>query len=221
MKTRRHDLVTLDTAARPLGVTCQTSAAAAVHVAEWISAERPFVYPRQTGDAQTMQLGLAFIDAGVKHLAVIQADRRDVRRIAPPLALDECLDAFGAEDALVLDDLCFAMQASRLSLFVFGSVSWEKISGQQYRHPDSDVDVLCDVATWEELEVAVARLRNAERKLSMRLDGELRLPDDACVNWREAMQALDGATTHKLLVKSETGVSLQTLDNILGDICLS
>lgn len=180
---------------------------------EWIAAGRAFVYPRQDGTLQTLQLGLVFIDAGVKHRALVKVDRDDVRRVDPPFHLDACLDAFSPADALILDALCAAMRASGLPLFVFGSLAWEMIAGQPYRNADSDLDLLCDVRTSAELETAVMRLHAADQQLSMRLDGELRLPGNACVNWREASQACAG-TTQKLLVKREHGVALQSLASL-------
>lgn len=213
MKARRHDLITLTAQPRFLEVSCQTCATATAYVNEWIAAGRPFVFPRQDDAAQRLQLGLVFIDAGVKHRALVKVDPDDVRRVDPPFRLDACLDAFSACDARILSALCLDMHASGLSLLVFGSLTWERIAGQPYRNTDSDLDLLCDVSTPAELETAVMQLRNADRQLSMRLDGELRLPDNACVNWREALQASVGET-QQLLVKSERRVTLRSVDSL-------
>ena len=79
---RRHDLLTLKPGAVMPSVACCTTNMAEHYVKQWIAEGRAFVCPRQNPRSQTMQLGLAFVDKGIKHRAFLQASYQDQHHLA-------------------------------------------------------------------------------------------------------------------------------------------
>lgn len=212
---RRHDLLTLKSDAVVHAIACCTTDKAAHYVTQWIDEGKAFVCPRQNPRSNTIQLGLAFVDNGVKHRAFIQARYQDVLRGDSPQELVNCLDLFGEQEAMVLRRLADTLAEAGFPLYVFGSVAWEKISGKPYRTETSDLDLLCDVATIQDVRFVASALAAADRDLPFRIDGELRFPNDDCANWREVAVALEQQDPVDILVKGEAGVALCTLDSLL------
>lgn len=212
---RRHDLLILKPDAVMPSVACCTTDRAAHYVKQWIAECRSFVCPRQNPRSNTLQLGLAFVDNGIKHRAFVQARYQDVLQADTPHELIECLDLFGEQEANVLRQLATKLNAAGFTLYVFGSVAWEKISGKPYRTEKSDLDLLCDVATIQDVRFVTASLAAADRELPFSIDGELRFPKDECVNWREVVAALEHHDELEVLIKGETGVYMSSLDSLL------
>lgn len=212
---RRHDLLTLKPDAEMHSVSCCTSNKAEIYVKQWILEGRPFVCPRQNPRSHDLQLGLAFVDGGVKHRAFIQASYQDILRGDSPYKLEDSLDVFSQSETEVLRTLVEELKAAGLSIYVFGSVAWEKMSGRPYRTSKSDLDLLCDVATLQDVWLVTKAFASADRELPFNIDGELRFVNDDCANWREVTAALDHHDEIEILVKGETGVYLSTLHSLL------
>ncbi|MGV0998063.1 MAG: malonate decarboxylase holo-[acyl-carrier-protein] synthase [Fluviibacter sp.] len=213
---RRHDLLTLKSEAVMESVACCTSDKAEHTVKQWIAGGRAFVCPRQNPSSNTVHLGLAFVNNGVKHRAFLQARHEEVLRVDVPYRLEDCLDLFAERDASVLRDLVEKLKAAGFPLYVFGSVAWEKISGKCYRTEQSDLDLLCDVETLQDVILVTDVFAAADTELPFSIDGELRFPKDDCVNWREVMAALGHHDKRDVLVKGEAGVFMGSLDSLLG-----
>ena len=196
-------------------VACCTTDHAEHFVKQWIAEGKAFVCPRQNPQSNTMQLGLAFVDNGIKHRAFLQARFQDVLRSEEPHELVDCLGMFGEKEAMVLRLLIEELKAAGFPLYVFGSVAWEKISGKPYRTDKSDLDLLCDVTTIQDLRFVTNAFAAADRELPFSIDGELRFPKDHCVNWREVVAALEHHDELEVLVKGETGVAMSSLDSLL------
>jgi len=196
-------------------VACCTTDKAAYYVNQWIAEGRAFVCPRQNPRSALLQLGLAFVDNGIKHRAFLQARHQDVLRGTMPHELADCLGHFGENEAAVLGQLVEKLKTAGLSLYVFGSVSWEKISGKPYRTEKSDLDLLCDVATIEDVRLVTDAFAAADCELPFSIDGELRFPNDDCVNWLEVLVALEHHDEMEVLIKGEMGVYMNTLDSLL------
>lgn len=212
---RRHDLITLKPGAVVQSVVCCTTNRAVQYVQQWIAEGRAFVSPRQNHRSNTLQLGLAFVDNSIKHRAFVQVRCQDVLRCETPHELTECLGLFSEGEAAVLRRLIKKLKSGGLPLYVFGSVAWEKIAGKPYRTEKSDLDLLCDVATLQDVRYVTDALVAADRELPFRIDGELRFPTDECVNWREVVTALAHHDELDVLVKSEAGVYMSSLDTLL------
>lgn len=200
-------------------VTCCTTDRAMQYVQQWIAEGMAFVCPRQNHRSNTLQLGLAFVDNGIKHRAFLQVRYQDVLRSEAPHELTDCLDLFNEGEAAVLRQLIKKLKSGGLPLYVFGSVAWEKISRKFYRTDKSDLDLLCDVATLQEVRYVTDAFAAVGLDLPFTIDGELRFPGDECVNWREVVAALAHHEELEVLVKGEAGVYMGSLDTLLEASC--
>jgi phosphoribosyl-dephospho-CoA transferase len=162
-----------------------------------------------------MQLGLAFVDNGIQHRAFLQAQYQDILRVDTPHELINCLDLFDEREAAVLGQLVAKLKVANLPLYVFGSVAWEKISGKSYRTERSDLDLICDVATLQDVRFVTDAFAAADGALPFSIDGELRFPKDECVNWREVVAALAHHDELAVLIKSDTCVMMGSLDTLM------
>jgi phosphoribosyl-dephospho-CoA transferase len=184
-------------------------------VKQWIAEGRAFVCPRQNHRSNVLQLGLTFVDDGVKHRAFIQAGYQDVLRGDSPHNLEYALGMFPENEADDLRDLVAELKTAGFPIYVFGSVAWEIISGRPYRTSKSDLDLLCDVETLQDVRFVTEAFASADQKLPFNIDGELRFANDDCANWREVRAALGHHDEMEILVKGERGVYMSTLDSLL------
>lgn len=218
MSMRRHDRVYLrPCAAIAFAGPTTLTPATRVAVAAWIAAGRPLVAARQPESGGQRLLGLSLPLALERQRVALLVDPAEVAEIRPPLTLGACLDGQPAAVRAVLATLEGALSHAGIRLGVFGSLAWEAFSGEAYRHPDSDIDVICEIADRAQLETALAVLAEAAAALPCRLDGELRLPGGDAVAWRE-LAAAYGDRQRSLLVKGERRVALKTLAELLATL---
>lgn len=213
---RRHDLVYLRPGAGFAWCgTVPASPLVRAAVAAWIIGGRPLVAARQPGDGGQLLLGLTLPLELERQRVALRVDPGAVAEIRPPLAPAACL---GGQPAAVREPLIRleeAMRRAGIGLGVYGSLAWEALSGEAYRHPESDIDVICDVADRPQLDSALALLAAAAVALPCRLDGEIRFPGGGAVAWRELVVACDDRQ-RSVLVKDERGVALRTVGALLA-----
>jgi phosphoribosyl-dephospho-CoA transferase len=91
---------------------------------------------------------------------------------------------------------------------VYGSYGWQAITGQDYVHAASDMDVLVNARTLAE----AFKISTAINSWSApcRVDGEVVFPSRHAVAWRELLQAQAGAVG-QVLVKQRQSAALMTL----------
>jgi phosphoribosyl-dephospho-CoA transferase len=92
---------------------------------------------------------------------------------------------------------------------VFGALLWQYTTGLPYLSARSDLDLLWPTSDERTAFLLVERLLRLDAASSVRLDGELELPDGAGVNWRELAQTFAGRGDD-LLVKTMDGVEVRT-----------
>lgn len=214
---RRHDLVYLqiDAAfATPCAAPGDTSWQAA---RDWIAAGRPLVAARQPPGSERLHLGLSLPLTQQRKRLSIDVEADAVARIAGPLPVARCCSRLPAAEAAVLGRLAEQAADCGAGLGVFGSLTWEVVSGEGYRHADSDIDLICDVATVEQFDTMLAALQQAAGELPCRLDGELRFPDGNAVAWRE-MAAQYRQPSATVLIKGQHGVDLQPVQALLATL---
>jgi phosphoribosyl-dephospho-CoA transferase len=100
---------------------------------------------------------------------------------------------------------------------VFGSLAWEALSGENYRHAESDIDLIVDVETMAQFDAMLSALQQAAGQLSCRLDGEIRFPDGNAVAWREVAANRESPAA-AVLVKGPQEVALQPLQSLLDSL---
>ena len=107
-----------------------------------------------------------------------------------------------------------------LELRVYGSVAWEALTGRSYLTPTSDIDLLWQPSTPEQLAAAIAMLAAWEAESGVRVDGEIVFGDDDSVAWREWMG--DGPLREKpstrVLVKAVFGPRLEARGKLLASL---
>jgi phosphoribosyl-dephospho-CoA transferase len=217
LNMRRHDLVWLHPSATWTTPCAEPGSVAWQALADWLAAGRPLVAARQTAPAGQVLLGLGLpLAQGRQRLSVL-VDVAQVAEVRPPLSVHQCLAGLPAEQAAALSALAGRIEAGGARLGVYGSLAWEALSGEAYRHAASDIDLICDVADLAQYESALEALHRAIAGFPGRLDGELRLPDGQAVAWQEIL-ALDGLSGKSVLVKGEQEVKLQPLTDWLAGV---
>jgi len=211
---RRHDLAYLRPGS-PFRFLCGEAAPElVVSVSAWIGQGLPLVVSRQSHQTAELQLALTLPTLlGRQRLACV-FKREDVFLISPPLEVGKCLALLEAGAGSVLASLEAEILSSGASLGVFGSLAWEALTGEIYRHAESDIDLICDVRSLGQLDHCLDVLTTAAAALKVRLDGELRFPGGDAVSWREL-----AGCRHKpeatLLIKGTVDVSLKPLSALL------
>jgi len=212
----RHDLVYLHPQAA-WDSPCAAAGSPLWQAAErWIAGGRPLVVARQPDD-QALLLGLALPQTFNRQRLSILVAPSAVARCRPALAVADCLSRLPADQALPLRELAGRAASCSATLGVYGSLAWETLSGEVYRHAASDIDLICDVATPAQFDAMLAALQRTEKKLNCKLDGEIRFPDGQAVAWREILAKLKTPAA-PVLVKGLREVGLQPLENLIATL---
>lgn len=214
---RRHDLATIRPGASIRSGCGALSDAAQTRVRGWIDAGLPLVVARQTGGDKRVALGLALPPGDGKQKLSCHFDISDVSGIRGPLSILECLSHLPGETVRPLTELAAALESEGMMAGVYGSVSWEILSGLSYRTSESDIDLICDVTTTDQLSLLLSSLKSAQAGLSCRLDGEVRFPDGFAVAWRELEETRCSASA-EVLVKGHTDVKLIPTRELLDQL---
>lgn len=218
-KLGRHTLVWL----RP---ECHAAVAAQVgddemrqYAETWLAADRPLVVARQpcgeapSGTAATIATGLALPPALGKHRIALNVAMSDIARYTPPLRLADALAHAPAEWQSALAGLDAAAMDIGIELRVFGSLAWQALSGIRYLTPRSDIDLLWQPHSNEQLQQGIALLARWEQDRGLRADGEVLFGGDA-VSWRE-WATLKSGGDQRVLVKRISNAELVAADELL------
>jgi phosphoribosyl-dephospho-CoA transferase len=216
---QRHDLVWLQPGApwRLQGGAPQgpDSSVLAMGLSQWLARELPLVAIRQSFLGPDLLLGLSLPTRLGRHRLCCQVALDNVQRVTAPLGLAQTLSVLPDHwHPALLSFLDAVDQPPGAWVGVYGSLAWEALSGESYRHCDSDLDLIVDVVGPEAVEPTLHALQNLAASLPCRLDGELRLPHGDAVAWRELWQA----RTHPgmpVLVKGRSDVSLRPVSDWL------
>jgi phosphoribosyl-dephospho-CoA transferase len=186
--------------------------AAAIH--QHAARGLPFVVrSRQPGDRPDLvQLGLRLPRT---------TDQRSLPFCVSASVVREASDAMSLADALLqqtplpagwyetLTHLQNDASKLGLTLRIYGSLAWQCATGTPYLADNSDVDLLLVPATLEQAHAGLRLLDAVEKEGRVRLDGEMIFPDGRAVAWKELL-----ANTRLVMVKSDEGVALATLESV-------
>ncbi|HBP28707.1 MAG TPA: malonate decarboxylase holo-[acyl-carrier-protein] synthase [Advenella kashmirensis] len=216
---RRHDLAYLYPAAEYRLLSPVQCPAAHDALQRWLQAQRPLVVARQSvaAGAQIL-LGLTLPPDAEPRRISVSVNPDAVSAIAPPLALAHCVNTCTAAVAAPLKRLLRQCKSHDIVVSVYGSLAWEALSGTTYRHDQSDIDLVCDIARAPQLACCIEALQLAQQALPCSLDGEIRFAGGAAVNWKELSQALlqPAQPTTRVVVKENAGVALLSLTELLS-----
>ncbi len=173
---------------------------AAPRLRAWFAAGHPAIVAR--GDASepvdTLRLGVPLPPAEGKLRLALRMCRKDVARRALPPSLGEVAAALPRPALRELE-----REARDFAPRVFGSFAWQAITGLAYVRDGSDLDLLWQVADPAQADAIATLLCGWERRHGLRAAGELLLPGDFAVNWREYASG-----AWQVLVKSQGGCRL-------------
>jgi len=214
---RRHDLATIRPGA-PVQIQCNEMAQdAEAIVQDWISGGLPLVIARQSrgqnGGTDQIALGLTLPpnEASRRIGCLLHAD--DILQVCPPTPLLACIPSLPLNLVIPLLALAEDLQAIGIEALVYGSLAWQAISGVDYLHAGSDIDLLCEVDTPGQLHELIAILEKHSSTLDHRLDGEIRFPDGSAVAWLELANAL-GNPAAELLIKENADVRMVRVSDL-------
>jgi phosphoribosyl-dephospho-CoA transferase len=210
VELRRHDLVWL---APDAELTVLDPANR--HLARlWVEKGYPMVVARQSPEVEregNLAVGFTLPPPLTRYRVAVVTPLDGVIRHRAPLGLEEAVDVCPEwrEAAATLVALCKEAGATP---FVYGSMSWQRITGHRYLTDRSDLDVLfvCSPAT--ELQRLVESLVALDGSVR-RVDGEILAPTGWATAWRELAAA--GEPEQKLLAKSLREVRLMTVREFL------
>lgn len=211
-RLRRHDLAYLrDGAAVQLATS---DAAAEEWIGGWIGNGMPLVVTRQDEQRGPIRLGAVLPLRLGRRRVNCNVTGDDVVDTAPPLSVEAIIDRLAPDSAPALEALAARAQELGVAVGVYGSTAWEHLARETYRHAESDIDLVCDVARRSALAPWLAVLERASNASALRIDGEIRFPDGRAVAWRElARCGLDPDA--KVLAKDLTQVALTRIGSLM------
>lgn len=201
----RHGLAWLDPARLDLNACAVCTPEARAVFDRWLARGWPMVIRRyQPGDdPQLLPLGIALPPQEGKQRIGVSVPLASVREMRSPLQLRHALAAAPENwrrDLLLLDR---QLQAIGVAACVYGSLAWQALTGQNYFTEHSDVDLLSLPASHARLEQLIATLLAWENETGRRADGEVLLPGNRAVAWREMAQGAE-----QVLAKYANGFQL-------------
>lgn len=213
---QRHELAWLTTE----GWRIALAAALPQHrssLEQWQRNDWPAVVRRDepgADPARELCLGIALPpDANSVKLRIpLRVDLAHIARHAAALPLDAAGEALPSAWRSPYTTL--QRQAEGLDLRVYGSLSWQALTGLPCLTPASDIDLLFRPTSEAQLRAGLAMLAMAARALP--LDGEIMFPDGRAVSWKEWLAA--EAAQARVLVKDRQVVSLMRRETLLESL---
>lgn len=206
---RRHDLVWL----RPQAPWQAMTPGAQPRLRDWFDAGLPAVVARRDGSEPigVLRLGVPLPPSEHKQRLALQASTRDIVRMRAPLSLAEVTPHAPPRARWALRALSRRASACGLTPGVFGSFAWQALTPYRYVTDSSDLDLLWSITDAAQAATIVAMLSAWEQRHGLRADGELLLPGDLAVNWREY-----AGDARQVLVKSARGCALHARDALFA-----
>jgi phosphoribosyl-dephospho-CoA transferase len=185
----RHTLVWPSAAAHRHLAAQLDDAEARAAIDTWFTERLPFIVRRPDAGAPAaltaIALGLPLPPAQRKRRIALRIASGDIAHHTPPPALDRVAALLPSPWRDALTALDRDARALGVRLRVFGSAAWQALTGRDYLHGASDLDILYRADHAQELAAVLALFARWERRGPIRLDGEIVFPGDHAVAWRE------------------------------------
>lgn len=207
-RLRRHDLIWLDP-----GVDAGLFAAVGQRdlARDWVQQGFPLVVARQSnelaGEANQVMLGFTLPSAPMRTRVMLRADRTAIIRHSRPLPLLETMQYAPASWRAGLDRLHTLLERTGTEARVYGSLSFETLTGKRYLDAASDLDLLLECGDATMLRELLAGLEDFPLPIP-RLDGEILAASGWAVAWRELASAVRTDTPRQVLAKSDCDARL-------------
>ena len=216
MQLRRHDWVYLHAGVMP--AIGNADGAVRGWLEAWIARGGPLVVTRQNGvDETSVALGIVVPAALGSGRVACTIHASAIARRRGPVTVEEAATVLAAADAAALRQFAAVIADDAAQLGVYGSTAWQFLAAEVYRHADSDLDIICDVASSRGFVACLAAFADAALHFPSRIDGEVRFTGGRAVAWRELHDACNGGPP-VVLVKSERDIALLSLRQILAPL---
>jgi phosphoribosyl-dephospho-CoA transferase len=213
----RHDLVFVAPFAWRSMLRTRPELAGDPLVAGWVDQVWPLVARRFTPDeTDGVALGLPLPPSAGKRRVAVLMQHGDIVSTTPPPCLSAAAGAAPETWKRTLEMVVSLAAQHRVEARVFGSLSWQLLTGLDYLTASSDLDLLLPLPRRGEVTRLTAALAAIERDAPIRLDGELVRADGAAVNWRELHTG-----ARDVLVKTIHGVAVFRAADFLAGALLS
>lgn len=211
---RRHDLVWLDPGADAAAFV--SDAGDEQIVRPWIEQGWPFVVARQPGpaDGRWLSIGFTLPPPPAHRRVALCVPNEKISRHSGPLSLAEAMPHIPSCQEMIHQILILS-EASGAAPCVYGSSSWQALTGRSYLTALSDLDVLfiCD----EKTDIfGLTHGLAGFTEMKPRLDGEILVPAGWAVAWRELCSAVNAGGAARVLAKSSREARLVTINELLG-----
>jgi phosphoribosyl-dephospho-CoA transferase len=156
-------------------------------VAHWAAHDLPLVVTRQPGGpmpAGTVQLGLPAPACWSRLRLALQLPRQALAGDARWPDMGDLIEQVPESARAPWCALQQQLAQAGCTTAVYGSRGWQHLSGLDYVHADSDVDLLVQVGDTAGADAAACLLSQATVP-GLRLDGELLMADGRAFAWRE------------------------------------
>lgn len=214
----RHRLAWLSPQGWRQALACAPDHAQALQ--SWRREDWPLVARRRDADAaaNTVALGLPLPPCPVngKVRIPLRLPAGAVLRSSEPLVLASALPALPARWQAAAAALSAQAAAQRITLRVYGSAAWQALTGLHYIGPRSDLDLLFYPDSTTALQAGEALFRRHAEHLP--LDGEIVFPSGRAVAVKEWLLALEAGPGMRVMVKDDSGVSLQRIDALADEL---
>ena len=173
---------------------------------EWIALDCPFVVARGS-TATRVNLGVTRPGPGPRSRVGITVALSQLTRTMPPLSLEQVGSLVPHQWRGLVDGLRELSLDHQVDIRVYGSLALQYFSPWPCINPDSDLDILLELAPDQAEWPLLAALEVLqERHPHVRMDGEVRSGEWA-VSWRELLQAR--RQRHLVLARSDQTVALR------------
>lgn len=211
----RHNLVWLDPAAcyeRDINVTAPAFGG---EIRRWKDLGWPVVVRRCQADEPEDKacLGVTLPLSRDRARVAVRVSLRAILRVEPPCSLERVIPSAPPSWQPRLRSLGRRSADLDISFGVFGSLSWQHLTGERYLKPSSDVDLLFRPTDVRQLGEGLRLLREWEEDTGLHADGEVLLSDGSGVAWRELLRPHDD-----VLVKEMSAVRLRPVDEVMQDL---
>lgn len=178
----------------------------------WSRKDWPLIVRRpMPGDSPGVPLGLPLPPAEGKRRIAIEVSPQDIHCVMSLPDLTQAVRAAPFAWRPVLRELAAMSGRYGVQAGVFGSLGWQWLTGLEYVHADSDIDIAWSLPVRERIVPFLRDLADIEARAPMRLDGELVRDDGAAVNWREVW-----AGQRELALKTRAEVVVCSREQFLG-----
>lgn len=156
-------------------------------IRDWLSTGRPAIVRRRLEDdaAESLPVGVALPNAYGRRRIAFQIDPSQIIRSSPAPDILQVIDTAPYEWRPALKRITEDSRDDCRTVRVYGSLAWQALTGLAYLTGTSDLDLLVDVESKQDIDWALSHFEKWNAQAPMRIDGEIVLPGGGGISWRE------------------------------------